>query len=405
MSVTILIVDDEEHARSHISAFLNRQAYEVIEAGDLASARQIIQQGRADIILLDIGLPDGNGLMLLEETMHMQVRPPVIVITGHIEVELAVEAMDIGASYFLHKPVRFEKLLERIERAGEIVAMRRELALLRSRQASEVEFVAGSSPAMQAILEKARRAAEKRYSVLIMGETGTGKEVLARYIHSQVPPLNQAADNRRPTKGGGVNGERPYVPINCAAIQPTMLEAELFGYEPGAFTGADKRKAGLMEIADNGILFLDEISQMPTGMQPKLLRALEERAFFRVGGNSQVRVDVQVLAASNRNLEELVERGEFGSDLYFRLNVISLTIPPLRERKADIPELVGLFMRQTNQRRGMNIRDITPRALQALMAYHWPGNIRQLRNTIESAMLFCDEEALDVGHLPAEICR
>ena len=404
MSVTILIVDDEERARSHISAFLNHQDYEVLEAGDMATARRIINEGRADIVLLDIGLPDGNGLMLLEETTRMPVRPPVIVITGHTEVELAVDAMDIGASYFLHKPVRFEKLLERIERAAEIVALRRELALLRSRQTADFEFVAGSSPAMQAVLEKARRAAEKRFSVLITGETGTGKEVLAKYIHSQAPALSGSIEGKRSSKGT-TNNERPYVAINCAAIQPTMLEAELFGYEPGAFTGAEKRKPGLIEIADNGILFLDEISQMPTSMQPKLLRALEERSFYRVGSNSLVRVDVQVLAASNRNLEELVERGEFGSDLYFRLNVVTLRIPPLRERKADIPELVGLFMRQNNQRRGMNIQDITPRAMQALMGYHWPGNIRQLRNTIDSAMLFCDEEALDLGHLPGEICR
>jgi DNA-binding NtrC family response regulator len=326
-------------------------------------------------------------------------------ITGHTEIETAVEAMDIGASYFLHKPVRFEKLLERIERAAEIVALRREVALLRSRQTADFEFVAGNSRAMQDVLEKARRAAEKRFSVLITGETGTGKEVLAKYIHSQSPRLSGSQEGKRSVKGASTNGERPYVAINCAAIQPTMLEAELFGYEPGAFTGAEKRKPGLIEIADNGILFLDEISQMPTTMQPKLLRALEERSFYRVGSNSLVRVDVQVLAASNRNLEELVERGEFGSDLYFRLNVVNLVMPPLRERKTDIPELVGLFMRQNNQRSSMNIQDISPRAMQALMAYHWPGNIRQLRNTIDSAMLFCDEAALDLGHLPAEICR
>lgn len=404
MSATILIVDDEEHARSNICSFLSRQEYEVLEAGDMASARRIINEGRADIILLDIELPDGNGLMLLEETARMPVRPPVIVITGHTEIETAVEAMDIGASYFLIKPVRFEKLIERIERAAEIVGMRRELALLRSRQASTFEFVAGGSQAMQDMLEKARRAAEKRYSVLITGETGTGKEVLAKYIHSQVPPPSPSYDAKRAGKSGSLT-ERPYIAINCAAIQSTMLEAELFGYEPGAFTGAEKRKPGLMEIADNGIIFLDEISQMPSSMQPKLLRALEERSFYRVGGSNLVKVDVQVLAASNRNLEELVERGEFGSDLFFRLNVITLTIPPLRDRKADIPELVGLFMRQNNQRSSMNIQDITPRAMQTLMNYHWPGNIRQLRNVIERAMLFCDEDAIDVGHLPAEICR
>jgi transcriptional regulator with PAS, ATPase and Fis domain len=222
--------------------------------------------------------------------------------------------------------------------------------------------------------------------VLITGETGTGKEVLANFIHRMGPRAN-----------------KPFIAINCAAIQSTVLESELFGYEAGAFTGAEKRKPGLMEVADGGILFLDEISSMPVDMQAKLLRALEDRSFRRVGGTNLIRIDVQVLAASNRRLTTLMEEGKFREDLYYRLKVVDLHIPPLREHKQDIPELVGLFMRHNNQRMGMNIQDVTPRAMQALMTHSWPGNIRELRNVIERAMLFCDEISLDIPHLPAEL--
>ena len=203
----------------------------------------------------------------------------------------------------------------------------------------------------------------------------------------------------------GQRANKPFVAINCAAIQSTVLESELFGYEAGAFTGAEKRKPGLMEVADNGILFLDEISSMPVDMQAKLLRALEEHAFRRVGGTNLLRVDVQVLAASNRSLPKLMEQGNFREDLFYRLKVVDLHIPPLRERPQDIPELVGLFIRKNNQQMGVNITDVTPRALAALMAHTWPGNIRELRNVIERATLFCDEACIDLPHLPAELTQ
>ena len=240
---------------------------------------------------------------------------------------------------------------------------------------------------MRALMNQAERAAQASVSVLVTGETGTGKEVLANAIHHSSPRAN-----------------KPFVAINCAAIQSTVLESELFGYEAGAFTGAEKRKHGLMEVADGGVLFLDEISSMPLDMQAKLLRALEERAFRRVGGTNLIQVDVQILAASNRDLHAQIGEGKFREDLYYRLKVVDLHIPPLRERKQDIPELVGLFIRKNNQRMGLNITDITPRALQALLAHNWPGNIRELRNIIERAMLFCDEASIDLPHLPAEIC-
>jgi len=386
MSFTVLIIDDEDNARHNIGSFLTSQGYEVIGVATLAEARTSIQRGNADIILLDVQLPDGYGPNLLEETAHFSPRPPVILITAYGDVEMAVEAMKNGAHDFLQKPIQLAQLEKSIQRAGEYVSMRRELAHLRRIQHNQVDFIIGKSRVMQSVFDHAQRAAKISVSVLITGETGTGKEILAGAIHK-----------------AGPRADKPFIAIDCGAIQPTVLESELFGYEAGAFTGAEKRKHGLMEVADGGILFLDEISSMPTEMQVKLLRALEERAFRRVGGTNLIRIDVQVLAASNRDLPSLMAEGKFRQDLFYRLKVVDLHLPPLREHKEDIPELVGLFIRHNNPRMGLNITDITPRAMQALMSHNWPGNVRELRNVIERAMLFCDEAAIDLPHLPAEL--
>ncbi len=386
MSATVLIVDDEENARLNIGTFLTSRGYEVFGVATLGEARLHLQRGDADIILLDVALPDGHGPDLLLEIAHLPIRPPVILITAYGDIEMAVDAMKNGAHDFLQKPIRLAQLEKSITRAEEIVALRRELAHLRSQRHEGQDFVVGSTPKMKTVLNHARRAAEAAVSVLITGETGTGKEILAIAIHRMGP--------RR---------DKPFIAINCAAIQSTMLESELFGYEAGAFTGADKRKHGLVETADSGILFLDEIASMPLDMQAKLLRVLEEHAFRRVGGTNLIRVDVEVLAASNRDLPRMIEAGAFREDLYYRLKVVDLHLPPLRERKQDIPELVGMLIRKNNLNMGMNIQDVTPRAMQALQNHSWPGNIRELRNIIERAMLFCDEESLDVGDLPAEL--
>jgi len=241
---------------------------------------------------------------------------------------------------------------------------------------------------MTSVVSQAQRAAAASVSVLITGETGTGKEVLAKFIHRSGP-----------------RSSKPFVAINCAAIQNTMLESELFGYEAGAFTGAERRKHGLMETADGGVLFLDEISSMPLDIQAKLLRVLEERAFRRVGGTQLIHVDVQILAASNRDLRAMIKDGHFREDLYYRLKVVDLHLPPLRERKADIPELVALFIKLNNARLGVNVTSVSPRAVAALTAYSWPGNIRELSNAIERALLFCDEAQLDLAHLPPDISK
>lgn len=386
MSLTVLIVDDEENARLNIASFLTGRDYEILHAANLSEAREQVFSGSADIVLLDVRLPDGYGPVLLEETIHIPHRPPIIVITAHGDVDNAVYAMKNGAHDFLEKPIDLEELEKSIKRAGEVVSMRRELSHLRESQHKNLNFVVGQSPVMHTLLDHAQRAAEASVSVLITGETGTGKEILARAIH-----------------GMGPRAKKPFIDISLPAVQSTVVEAELFGYEAGAFTSAEKRKPGLMEIADDGILFLDEISSAPVDVQVKLLRALEERSFRRVGGTNLIKVDVQVIAASNRDLPKMMADGEFREDLYYRLKVVDLHIPPLRDHKEDIPELVGLFIRLNNPQMGLNIEDVTPRAMEALMKYHWPGNIRQLRHVIDRAMLFCDDAALDLSHLPVDI--
>lgn len=390
MSVTILIVDDEEVFRKYAGAFLQGKGYEVKEAAKLQEARNAIQRGDADIVLLDVQLPDGYGPALLEEMANLPMQPPVILITAYGDIEMAVEAMKSGAHDFLQKPIQLAQLEKSIQRAQEIVAMRLELAHLRQAQQKDFDFFVGSNPQVLEVLEQAKRAASAAVPVLITGETGTGKELLARAIHKMATSIQKASD-------------RPFIDINCAAIQSTVLESELFGYEVGAFTGADKRKKGLMEVADGGTLFLDEISSMPLDIQAKLLRAIQEQSFRRVGGTTPIKVSVHIIAASNRDLPAMMAAGEFRPDLYYRLKVVDLELPQLRYRREDIPDLVGLFIRKNNQTLGKNILDITPRALQALLHYDWPGNIRELEHIINRAVLFCDDTVIDLTHLPSDL--
>lgn len=386
MSATILIVDDEDTARSFVNGALSDAGYEAIEAGDLKEANKAIDTGSADIILLDVNLPDGSGLSLLDRIARENPAPPVILITAYGEIDTAVEAMKKGAQDYLQKPLDFERMLQAVERAQEMVALRRELALLRQSATGQVEMVVGDTPAMRKVLSEAERAAQASVSVLITGETGTGKEVLAQAIRTMGP-----------------RADKPFIPINCAALPDTMIESELFGHEAGAFTGAQKKKPGLIEVADGGVLFLDEISSTKPEMQAKLLRVLEERSFRRVGGVHEISVDIQILAASNRDLPAMMEEGTFREDLFYRLKVVDLHLPRLSERLVDIPALVGTFIAEINTRMGNNVTDITPRAIDALKRHSWPGNIRELRHAIERAMLFCDDEVIDLGHLPPEI--
>jgi len=387
MSFTIHVIDDDESTRLSINEYLKVKGYEIIEGSSLKEAKEALKSGISDIILLDVNLPDGYGLNLLSETAQITGRPPIIMITAYGDIEMAVDAMRNGAHDFISKPISdMSRLESSIKRAEEIVKLRRQMNRLHVSQNQEVEFVVGNTNQMKLIMDQAQKAAKAAVSVLITGESGTGKEVLARYIHKVGP-----------------RSHKLFWPENCAAIQSTMIEAELFGFEAHAFTGADKRKLGLMEVADEGVLFLDEISSITPDVQAKLLRAIEEQSFRRVGGTTLIKVDLQILAASNRNLQEMMKDGRFREDLYYRLKVVDLHLPTLRERKEDIPELVGFFLNKLNPKRGMNVLGLEPKAMQALIKYDWPGNIRELENVIERTMLFCNGENILLSDLPPEI--
>ncbi len=387
MSATILIVDDEQNFRHNTETYLTKKGYEASGVATLSEAQKQLDQGAVDIVLLDVELPDGSGANFLEDTMHIPGRPPIILITGFGDIDMAVKAMKNGAQDFLQKPVDYDRLEQSIQRANEIVTLRREANHHRqSQHIDDGKFYIGKTPAMQKVIAMAQRAARAEVHVLLTGLTGTGKELLARYIHRNSPRAKQQ-----------------FWPINCATIQPTMLESELFGHEAGAFTSAEKRKNGLMELADKGILFLDEISSMPVDMQAKLLRAIQEQRFLRMGGTSEIKVDIMFIAASNRDIPTLIREEKFREDLYYRLKIIDIHLPPLVDRKEDIPEMVGMFIREINPLRGLNVQDISPRAMKALMAHSWPGNIRELRNAIERAMIFCDGPTIDIEHLPGDL--
>ncbi|HNS07495.1 MAG TPA: sigma-54 dependent transcriptional regulator [Anaerolineaceae bacterium] len=386
MSLSVLVVEDEDNARSFVSTFLKKKGYEVFEASTLDEARERVKKGDGDVVLLDVQLHGEYGLNLLYETAMMPARPPIIVITGFGSIDMAVDAMKNGATDFLQKPLDMSQLEKSLQRAREIVAMRRELEHYREAQMQKGNFVIGTNEVVKNTVQQALVASEKQVSVLITGETGTGKDVIAKYIHSIGP---------RATK--------PFISINCAAIQSTMLESELFGHEAGAFTSADRKKPGLMEIADGGVLFLNEIASMPVDIQAKLLTAIETHTFRRVGGTALIKVDVQIIAASNRNLKEMIKKGDFREDLYYRLKVVDLDMPPLRERKEDIPELVGFFIRENNARQGMNVVEVSPKAMEVMQQYSWPGNIRELSNAIERAMLFCDGMTINLADLPKDL--
>ncbi len=386
MSATILLVDDEETALSFMSPLLRDAGYEVVSATTLKGAHQIVDRGDADIIVLDVQLPDGYGPTLLERINREQPHLPVIVVTGYGDIDMAVEAMKLGARDFIQKPVDMTRLLPAVNKAAESVALYRELELLRNVRNADSTWIFGETPTMLRLKSAVARVAPANSTVLITGESGTGKEGLAAMIHKQSP-----------------RGERTWVPVNCANFSDTLLESELFGYEAGSFTGANKKKDGLFMFADGSTLFLDEISTMRQELQARLLRVLEDRSIRRLGGNTETKVDVRIVAATNRNLAAMVKAGDFREDLYHRLNVVELRLPPLRERTEDIPALVGCFIQKYNQQMGRNVQGVGPRVLEALKAYTWPGNIRQLANAVERAMLFADGDTLDLSNFAPDI--
>jgi DNA-binding NtrC family response regulator len=381
MNASILVVDDDETALSFLTPLLRDNGYDVREATNLKAAHAAVNRGEADIIVLDVQLPDGYGPSLLERIQQENLRIPVIMLTGYGDIEIAVETMKMGATDFIQKPVDLIKLRKAVDKAAEQVALFRELAHLRNSRLPQDSWVFGETAGMKKLMEDMARVAPSNATVLLTGESGTGKEVMAGTLHKM---------SKRASK--------PWVAVNCANFTETLLESELFGYEAGAFTGATKKKDGLIVTADAGTLFLDEISTMKYDLQANMLRVLEERSVRRLGGTTETKVDVRIIAATNRNLNEMVKKGEFREDLYHRLNVVEFRLPSLSERVEDIPALVGFFVQKYNREMGRNVQGVSPGALEALKTYHWPGNIRQLRNAVERAMLFADGDMLEVGH-------
>jgi DNA-binding NtrC family response regulator len=390
MSHTILIIDDEPNLPHQFARFLRKHGYEVFTAASGEEGVRELKQNVIDLVLLDVRLPGMSGLEVLGEIRKHETELPVIMLTAFGDTKTAVEAMKLGALDYLMKGFDLDVLLLAVQRGLDMSAMYRELRQLRREHRDNYHFsyIVGQSERMREVFELVARVAcsSDNASVLITGESGTGKEVIARAIHDQ----SQRA-----------NG--PFHPLNCAAISSTLLESELFGFEQYAFTDARKQKRGLLELADGGTLFLDEIGEMPLEMQAKLLRVLETRAFYRLGGSKEVKINVRVLAATNRNLEEAMKAGAFRADLFYRLAVLRIDLPPLRERPGDILLFAARFIEDYNTSLGRSVRRISPEAQHLLQAYNWPGNVRELKNVIERAMILSSGNELLPAHLPQEI--
>lgn len=389
MSLTILIIDDEPHLPHQLARFLKKQGYEVYTAPDGEMGLLELQKNSIDLVLLDVRLPRMSGLDVLGEIRKSDQALPVIMLTAYGDVHTAVSAMKMGALDYLIKGFDLDELLLLVRRGLETSALHRELRQLRRERSDNYHFsfIVGHSERMRAVFDIVARVAQSdTASVLITGESGTGKEVVARAIHDQ-----------------SLRSSGPFHPLNCAAIANNLLESELFGYEQYAFTDAKKQKRGLLELADGGTLFLDEIGEMPLEMQAKLLRVLETRAFYRLGGNKEVKINVRVLAATNRNLEEAMKEGAFRADLFYRLAVMRIELPPLRERPDDILLFASRFIDDFNRSLGRNVGQIAPEAQRLLLAYRWPGNVRELKNVIERAMILSSSDELLPAHLPGEI--
>jgi DNA-binding NtrC family response regulator len=388
MRYRILIVDDEVDSRDALAELTQRWGYDVQSASDGTEALRRAIEWHPDVILTDLVMPNMDGLWLLRALRAELPECPVVLLTGRGTIQTAVQAIKEGAYDFIEKPLEVPRLRIVLERALEKKETMREVQLLRRRLAALAPGtdVIGSGPAMQRVFDLVKKVAPSNASVVITGESGTGKEVVARAIH-----------NLSPRK------EKPFVALNCSAIPATLIESELFGYERGAFTGADQRRLGNFELAHNGTLFLDEIGDLPLELQAKFLRVLEERKIRRLGGRGEVEVDVRVICATNRDLKEEIRRGRFREDLFFRLHVFTVLLPPLKERREDIPLLVHHFIEKYNGETGKRVQGVSPPAMAILQGYAWPGNIRELRNTVERAMILVDGDVIGEEHLPPDM--
>ncbi|MCA9743468.1 sigma-54-dependent Fis family transcriptional regulator [candidate division KSB1 bacterium] len=380
----ILLIDDDRTFRVVTADLLQDEGYQTSSAASVAEARDTLASEVFDLILCDMVMENETGLNLLEYIKEKNIQTPVLMITGYASVDSAVAAMKAGAEDYLTKPYSDDALLLKIERTLSKFRTQIELQRLREQIREKFEFgkLIGRADNMKRVVELLQQVADTDASVLITGETGTGKEMVARALHH---------NSRRASKA--------FVGVNCAALSAPLLESELFGHEKGAFTGAIGQKPGRFELAKNGTLFFDEIDSMPMNMQPKLLRVLQERSFERVGGTETLTVDVRVIAAANTELRQAIERGDFREDLYYRLNVIPVRLPPLRERLEDIPVLASHFVHKYAERMGKTVDEISPSSIELLMAQAWPGNVRELENMIERAVILCQSEQIEPKHL------
>jgi DNA-binding NtrC family response regulator len=386
----ILLVEDKDSLRAMLKHALERQGHAVLEARDEPESVRVLQQDQPDLVLSDLRLPEGDGFGVLRASKEIDADIPVIVMTAFGRIEDAVTAMKEGALDFLAKPVDPDHLLLLVARAleqrrlvNENILLREELAVRRG-----APHIVGEDPILRKVLASVQRAATTDTTVLIEGESGTGKELFARTLHA----LSLRAD-------------QPFVAINCAAIPETLLESELFGHEKGAFTGAVARKPGKFELAHRGTLFLDEIGDLPLGLQAKILRALEEKRFERLGGTSSLQVDVRLVAATNRGLKAQVAQRRFREDLFFRLSVFPITVPPLRERRQDIPTLARYFVERFCREMKKKTLVLSPQAVEALQNYPWPGNVRELQNCIERAVILTEGDTIHPRHLNLSLVR
>lgn len=386
MNERILILDDEETLCYFLKESLEEKGYQAVTAYTAREGLEVVTRQQIDLVLLDLRLPDGDGLHVLYEIKKVDSDLPVIVLTGHAAVDSAVQAMKLGAYDYLEKPINLAELSMTVAKALESQAMRQEIQRLRFQENRDHEFIVGYSKQMQEMVRLIERVAPSKASVLIQGDSGTGKEVVAQAIHRMSP---------RAKKG--------FVPINCAAIPDTLMETELFGYEAGAFTDARRQKRGLIEMADGGTIFLDEISTLKLELQAKLLRILETETMRRVGGLKDIHVDLRVIAATNQDLRAAIQERAFREDLYYRLSVVVINVPPLRERIEDVDKFAAAFIAQFNRTRATSVEGISEDALRLMRQYEWPGNVRELRNVIERAMILCNGNEIAVSDLPAEI--
>ncbi len=374
----VLVIDDDPGIREYLDALLERHGYEVFAVASGEEALESLSRTRPDLVTLDVVLDGMDGLETLRRLKKRLPDVPVVMLSGHGQARTIVEAMQLGASDFLRKPFEVEELELAFQKALETRALRQEVEELRGRAQSSTNLVlSDEDDKMREVRDVIEQVADTDITVLIRGESGTGKELVARTLHEQ-------SDRR----------DRPFVKVNCAALPSELLESELFGFEKGAFTGAQKRKLGMFEFANRGTIFLDEIGEMSPALQAKLLQVLQDGEFSRLGGESDVQVDTRILAATNRNLEEAVQTQEFREDLYYRLNVVTVVMPPLRERRGAVPLLVDHFLRKFSAEYKKEVRELSPETVAILNSYHWPGNVRELENMVRRMIVLGSEQAV-----------